>query len=814
MTDDSLRPLASEALANRCDPASLAFETTAELEGPSGIVGQERAAQALAFGVGVAHEGYNVFVMGAAGSGRHTLVQGLLAERARAAATPSDWVYVNNFAARHQPIAIELPPGRGAALKQDMEHLLEELRAAIPAVFESEEYAHRIEQIDTEFTERHEKEVAALGQDASHAGIALLRTPAGFTFAPLKNGEVISAEDFNQLSEAERERIAEVISGLQQRLEKLVRMTLRWRKERNERVRQLNRDMILLSVGQPVEEITQRYGEFPKVVEYLGAVRTDVLENADDFRRPPEGAPGLLGLGAQAAERELRRYAVNLLVDRSGATGAEVVLADHPTYANLVGRIEHVQHLGSLVTDFTLVKPGALHRANGGYLVLDALKVLTQPFAWEALKRTLTRREIRIESLGELWGVASTVSLEPDPIPLAVKVVLLGERYLYYLLQALDPDFRRLFEVVADFEEAFDRTAETSRAFAGMVAGLARHDGLLPLERAAVARAIDYAARRAGDARKLSADVGTLARVLREADFLARQAKRTVVTAFDLESAMAGQRARSDRLRRRVHEAILRGTVLIDTAGAKVGQVNGLSVVELGEFPFAEPTRITATTRVGDGRVIDIQREVELGGAIHSKGVMILSQFLAARFSGNRPHSLAASLAFEQTYSQVDGDSASLAELCALLSSLAGLPIRQSLAVTGSVNQLGEVQAIGAVNEKIEGFFDICAARGLGGAEGVIIPAANVEHLMLREDVVAAAAGGKFNVYPVRHVDEAIELLTGVPAGDPELTAAGPQHTVNGRVAARLKEYAALRREGLPATAGQRPKKRGWDGRK
>ncbi len=815
MTGDGPLPLPSEALANRCDPASLAFETTAELDGPGGIVGQERAAQALAFGVGVAHEGYNVFVMGAAGSGRRTLVQSALGERARAAATPSDWVYVNNFAAPHEPIAIELPPGRGVALKRDMEHLLAELRAVIPAVFESEEYAHRVEQIDTEFTERHEHEVAALGQDASHEGIALLRTPAGFTFAPLKNGEVISAEDFNQLPEAERLRIGETISGLQQRLEKVVRMTLRWRKERNERVRQLNRDMILLSVGQLVEEITQRYGAFPRVVEYLGVVRADVLENADDFRRPPEGGPAMPGLGAPSADRELRRYAVNLLVDRSGAAGAEVVFADHPTYANLVGRVEHMQHLGTLVTDFTLVKPGALHRANGGYLVLDALKVLTQPFAWEALKRTLTRREIRIESLGELWGVPSTVSLEPEPIPLAVKVVLLGERSLYYLLQALDPDFRRLFEVVADFEEALDRTAETSRAFAQMVAGLVRHVGLLPLERGAVARAIDYAARRAGDAHKLSADVGALARLLSEADFIARQGNRAVVAASDLEAAIAAQRARADRLRRRVHESILRGTVLIDTAGAKLGQVNGLSVVDLGEFPFAEPTRITATTRVGDGRVIDIQREVELGGAIHSKGVMILSQFLAARFSGSRLHSLAASLAFEQTYSRVDGDSASLAELCALLSSLAGLPIRQSLAVTGSVNQLGEVQAIGAVNEKIEGFFDICTARGLTGAEGVIIPAANVAHLMLRDDVVAAAAGGKFNVHAVRHVDEAIELLTGTPAGDPELTTAGPQHTVNGRVAARLKEFAALRREpSAPGAAGQRPRKRGWNGRK
>ena len=801
--------LAAEALARRCDPAALAFETTAELDGPSAIVGQERAAQALAFGIGVPHEGYNVFVMGPAGSGRRTLVQSALEARAAAAPTPSEWVYVNNFAAPHRPIAIELPPGRGAALKRDMEHLVDELRAAIPGVFESEEYAHRVQQIDTEFTDRHERSVGELGQDAAGQGIALLRTPAGFTFAPLKDGEVISAEDLNRLPEEEKKRIGDTIAVLQERLEKLVRQTLRWRKERNDRVRQLNRDMTLLAVGQLVEELTQRYAAFPKVVQHLEAVRHDVLDHADDFRRPPEGVPAMLALGAQVDERELRRYAVNLLVDRSDRQGAEVVLADHPTYANLIGRIEHVQHLGTLVTDFTLVKAGALHRANGGYLVLDALKVLTQPFAWDALKRALSRREIRIESIGELWGFAATVSLEPEPMPLDAKVVLLGERHVYYLLQALDPDFRRLFRVVADFEEAVDRTPETAAAFARMIAALARRDGVRPLDRGAVARAIDYAARRAGDARKLSADVDAMVRLLREANFLAGEAQRATVTGADVEAAIAGKRARSDRLKRQVQEAVLRGTVLIDTSGAQVGQVNGLAVIELGEFPFAEATRITATTRVGDGQVIDIQSEAELGGAIHSKGVMILSQFLAARFSGNRPHSLAASLAFEQTYSRVDGDSASLAELCALLSSLAGLPIRQSLAVTGSVNQLGEVQAIGAVNEKIEGFFELCAARGLTGEQGVIIPAANAEHLMLREEVVAAAAAGRFHVYPVRDIDEAIELLTGVPAGDPAAPAGALAPTVNGRVALRLREFAALRERAAPRMPERRRRQRG-----
>jgi lon-related putative ATP-dependent protease len=739
--------LPPEALQRRCDPARLAFETTAELEPTEGIVGQERAAQALDFGIAIAREGYNVFVMGPAGSGKRTLVKSALGERAAKAPPPPDWVYVNNFTASHRPIAIELPPGRGARLRDDMARLVDELRSAIPAVFESDEYAHRLEQVDAEFSDRHEKALNEIGADAGRQNIALLRTPAGFTFAPLKDGEIIGAESFSELPEEERQRIGEAIAALQGRLEKLVRDVLRWRKERNERVRQLNRDMVLLAVGQLVEELIQRYADFPKVAAYLHDVQRDVLENADDFRRP-EGGPAIPGLAA--ADRELRRYVVNVLVDRSTADGTPVVFADHPTYANLAGRIDHVQHFGTLVTDFTLIKAGALHRANGGYLVLDALKVLTHPFSWDALKRALDRCDVRIEALGELWGLAATVSLEPEPIPLAVKVVLLGERYIYYLLQALDPDFRRLFQVVADFEDSLDRTAATADAMARMIAGLARREELLPFDCDAVARTIDRASRLAGDARKLSAEVGALARLLREADHLARASHRAAVSGEDIERAIAGQRARADRVKRRLQEAILRGTVLIDTEGVKVGQVNALSVIELGEFPFAAPTRITATTRVGDGEVIDIQREAALGGAIHTKGVMILSQFLAARFSANRPHSLAASLTFEQTYAQVEGDSASLAELCALLSSLAGLPIRQSLAVTGSVNQLGEVQAIGAVNEKIEGFFDVCAARGMAAEPGVLIPASNVEHLMLREDVVAAARAGKFNVYPVR----------------------------------------------------------------
>jgi lon-related putative ATP-dependent protease len=552
--------------------------------------------------------------------------------------------------------------------------------------------------------------------------------------------------------------------------------------------------MTLLAVGHVVDDLKVRYQEMPRVVEYLEAVQHDVLDHADDFRKPAE-IPNAPGQMAQREGLSLRRYSVNVLVENGAPDGAPLVSEDHPTFQNLIGRIEHIAQLGTLVTDFNLIKPGALHRANGGHLLIDAVKILTQPFAWEGLKRALLRKEIRIESLGDMYSLVSTVSLEPEAIPLQTKVVLFGDRFVYYLLQAYDPDFGKLFRVAADFGDDFERDRSNTDAFARLLAAQAAREGLLPLDRSGVARAVDFASRYAGDGRKLTAQVRRIADLLAEADHAARSAGRSVIVAGDIAGADAAQRDRSDRVRERIEEEILRGSLLIDTDGAKVAQVNGLSVVTLGDYSFGAPTRITATTRLGDGQVIDIQREVELGGAIHSKGVLILSAFLAARFSGNRPHSLAASLVFEQTYGEVEGDSASLAELCALLSSLADVPIRQSLAVTGSVNQLGEVQPIGAVNEKVEGFFEICHARGLTGTQGVLIPATNVDELMLRDDVIAAARDGAFRIFPVRTVDEAIEVLTGLPAGDAEPVGEGPQSSVNGRVAARLREYSTARRK-------------------
>jgi lon-related putative ATP-dependent protease len=491
----------------------------------------------------------------------------------------------------------------------------------------------------------------------------------------------------------------------------------------------------------------------------------------------------------------LRRYQLNVLVDNSQAKGAPIVYEDHATYQNLIGRVEHLSEMGALVTDFTLIKAGALHRANGGYLVIDALNLLAQPYAWEGLKRALRSHDVRIESLGQALSLTSTVSLEPQPVPLDIKVVLIGERLLYYLLFQYDPDFAQLFKVAADFDDQVDRNGENCQLYARMVATLAHREKLRPLDRTAVARVLEHAARLAGDAEKLSIHLRTMIDLLREADYWASAEGCPITTNQHVERAIDKEIHRADRLRERVHEEILRGTLLIDTQGSRVAQVNGLSVIDLGNFAFGHPSRVTATVRLGKGDVVDIEREVKLGGAIHSKGVLILSSFLASRYARNEPLSLSASLVFEQSYGVVEGDSASVGELCALVSALAAIPIKQSLAITGSVNQHGEVQAIGGVNEKIEGFFDVCAARGLTGEQGVIIPAANVKHLMLRKDVVQAAVEGAFHVYAIQTADEAISLLTGLAAGEPDGRGQYPAGSVNRLVEERLIELSRLRQK-------------------
>jgi lon-related putative ATP-dependent protease len=789
-----LQPLRAETLRARLNLEHWKFRTTAELEELPEVIGQARATEAIRFGIGMRSDGYNLYVLSPPGTGGQGIVRELLAKRAASEAVPSDWCYANNFEQPHRPRVLRLPPGMGARLRDDMNELVDDLESTIPAAFESEEYRARRRELEQSLKERHEKPFEELGREATEHGIALVHTPTGMALAPMRKGEVMSPADFRKLPAEEQQRIEQDIATLQRKLERVVEQIPQWRRESQQRIRELDRDTVMAAVGQAITTLKKRYADYPEVLEYLAAVQRSVIENADDFRRGEEGGETtLFGVSISPAAREAtarRRYRVNLLIDNGHATGAPVEYVDNPSHPELIGRIEHLAQMGALVTDFTLIKPGALHKSNGGYLVLDARRVLMQPFAWEGLKRCLSSNEIRVESLAQALSLVSTVSLEPEPIPLNVKVVLVGERVLYYLLYNVDPDFRELFKVAADFEEDMDRTPETQELQARLVATIARREKLLPLDRDAVGRVLEHGSRQAADAEKFSIRTQDIADLLREADYWARESGRETVQSADVQHAIDTRVHRGGRVRERLQQEIRRGTILIDVAGVKTGQVNALSVVTLGDADFGYPTRISARVRLGKGEVIDIQREVELGGPIHSKGVLILSGFLGARYSGDRPLSLAASLVFEQTYGAVEGDSASCAELCALLSALADVPLKQNLAITGSVNQYGEVQAIGGVNEKIEGFFDICESRGLTGEQGVVIPRANMKHLMLREDIVDACRESRFRVYSVAAVDEAVELLTGIAAGERDANGVFPQGSVNERVERRLVQLA------------------------
>jgi lon-related putative ATP-dependent protease len=526
-------------------------------------------------------------------------------------------------------------------------------------------------------------------------------------------------------------------------------------------------------------------------------MQRDIIENADEFLNPPESPlAALMGIPqphVTSGPLVFRRYQVNLFVDHSSSQGAPVVYEDHPTYQNLVGQVEYLSHLGALSTDSNLIRAGALHQANGGYLILDALKVIAQPYAWEALKRALRSGQLRIESLGQMLSLVSTASLEPQSIPLQVKVILLGERFLYYLLSRFDPEFDELFKVGADFEERMDRISDNDLLYARMIATLVRQEELLPLDAEAVARVIEHSSRMAGDSGKLLTHQRSLADLLRESDYWAHVASQSTVRVGDVQRAIDARIHRSDRVSKRLREEVLDGTILVDTSGERIGQVNGISVIDMGQFAFGHPSRITARVRMGKGEVIDIEREVELGGPIHSKGVLILSGFLNSRYVPDRPLSLSASLVFEQSYGPVEGDSASCAELFALLSAIAEVPVRQSLGVTGSVNQHGQVQAIGGVNEKVEGFFEVCNERGLTGEQGVIIPASNIRHLMLKREVVDAVQAGKFHVYAINTIDEGIEILIGMPAGERGPSGTFPAGSVNEKVEARLTDFSQKR---------------------
>lgn len=768
-------------LYRRCDPDIFDFHTTDELPATTEIIGQERAVDAIEFGIDIQRPGYNLFVLGESGSGRHSVVRRILEANAAREALPSDWCYINNFTEANKPRLLRVPAGRGSQLKRDMQRFVAELSTAIQSAFESDEYRLRLEAINNAFKEKEEAALQELGKAASADGVVLLRTPHGFVFAPVSGEEAMSHEEFDKLPEEEKARIGKLIEDHSERLRQLMLQLPRWRRDTQSQIKEASREFLSLAVGHLIDELRDNYSDLPEVLAFLDDVTNDVIEEGEQLREQPK-SDGDSSSSVISGSLSTLRYQVNLLVDNAGVSAAPVVYEDNPIYPNLVGRVDHIAQMGTLLTNFTLIKPGALHRANGGYIVLDALKLLMQPYAWEGLKRSLQANQVRIESLGQAWGLVSTISLEPEPMPLKVKVVLIGERRIYYLLKALDPDFAELFKIPADFENELPRDDDSSRQFAEYLATLIRGAGLRPFDREAVARIVEHAARLCEDAERLTANRRQMMDLLQEADHWAGKAGRQSVQREDVETALAARIRRVDRIRCKYQEEILRNTLLISVTDSRVGQVNGLAVLSLDDFMFAHPVRITATARVGEGDVIDIEREAELGGPIHSKGVMILSSFIGARYSRTVPLSLAASLVFEQSYGPVEGDSASMAELCALLSVLSDVPIRQSLAITGSVNQFGDMQAIGAVNEKIEGFFDICQARGLAGGQGVLIPASNVKHLMLRQEVISACAAGKFFVYAAHNVDEAIELLTGIPV-----------ETINTKVAAQLAVLSAAR---------------------
>lgn len=790
-----MRKLTTEELYRSVTFEGLDFESSDDLPPLEEYLGQARAIRSMAFGVGIRRDGFNLYALGPHGAGKREIIEKFLDREAAGQPCPDDWCYVNNFDEPNKPKALTVPSGKAFELRRRMKRVIEELEDVLLATFEGEEYQTRRQQVTQEFESVHVAALDAVSREARERGVAMLRSQTGFGFAPLDGEEVMPPEAFAQLPEEERERFNAIIEELQGDLQKVLRQAPRHRRELAQRSRELDEQFASFVVRPLIDEVRERFSSEQQVLDYLDRVERDMIENAralvahdedgDEDEGEHESWREAAGRGSPTD-----RYLVNVIVDRCDDDGAPVVVADNPTYANLIGRVEHVQRMGALATDFGLIKPGALHRANGGYLVLEARRLLANPFAWDGLKRALRAGKIKIESTAEAAGMANVATLEPEAIPLDIKVVLTGDALTYSLLSAHDPDFSKLFKVVADFEGEMARAAESEEHYARFIADEVKREELLPFDRSGIARVLERTARLAGDSEKLSLHRTDVRDLLRESDYWARQAGRVRVGVEEVQQAIDAKIHRADRIRERMQEQILRGTVLIDSAGEAVGQINGLSVLQLGDFAFGKPTRITARVRMGRGQLIDIEREVDLSGPIHSKGVMILGGYLGHTYARDLPLALSASLVFEQSYGGVDGDSASLAELCALLSAIADVPIRQSLAVTGSINQLGAVQAIGGVNEKIEGFFDVCRARGLTGDQGAVIPESNVVHLMLRRDVVEAVGAGKFHIWAVENVDQGLEVLTGVAAGHPDATGLFPEQSLHRRVSERLAHLA------------------------
>lgn len=790
------------SLRRMCDPKSLAFSTTADLTPFDGMIGQSRALEALDLGARIDKPGFNLFVLGERGTARHGTVRSLIESYAQKMPSPADWIYVANWEQPDRPHAISLPAGRALKFKLALDAAIDELMALVPAVYESADYQARRRVALEESSAAQEKAFEGLSEKARGQNIALLRTQTGFTFAPVVDNNVITPDAFNALPEEKRKEFIGHIESLQQELALLLERVPLWDRERRQKMSALDQEFARRVITNVMKDVAGGIADLTEVRDHVDAMTEELIRHFGMFRA--SGPTRKDEATAEPSQQEdddprLRRFRVNLFVGDGEKTCAPVIVEDNPSLGNLIGRIEQQAQMGALFTDFSLIRPGSLHMANGGFLLIDARRLLIEPYAWEMLKRSLRARAVSIESPTDRMSIMSTQGLRPDAIPLSTKVILFGDRRLYYTLFEGDPDFSELFKVAVDFEDTVDWTPETTTSYAQLIGSIARHEGLRPLSADAVALVIEELAREAEDSTKLSLRIGTLADHLREAEFWSAQSGHKVIDAADIDRATDAWTRRHDRARLQGQEMIEREIMLVDTAGAKVGQINGLAVMSLGGYAFGKPSRITASVRVGSGEVIDVEREVALGGPLHSKGVLILGSFLSSRYARDLPPSLHASLVFEQSYGGVDGDSASSTELYALLSALAQVPIRQNIAVTGSVNQRGEVQAIGGVNEKIEGFFALCESRGLDGTHGVLIPRANVQHLMLEREVVDAVRQGKFHVFSASTIDEGIELLTGLPAGERDTSGNYPAGTINRLVEDRLIAFAEARRRFIQA---------------
>lgn len=795
----AITKLTSEQLYRKCDAAKFDFTTTADLEERLSALGQDRAICAVELGINIKSRGYNLFCLGPEGTGKTSLVKRILEKEGKLRPTPDDWAYVYNFDEPHKPLAINFPAGAAAGFAKDMEEFAYAMEHDLPEAVKNELYEEQLGIIREKYQEKRNDYVKVLQKKAKGKKVSLLHMPMGVVVAPMKNGEIISPDVFDTLSDDEKNEIMADLNAMQEEIAQHQDDAPGWEEKQTEEIKKLQEKLVKDAIKKPINDIKQKYRGNKKVAEYLKAVQHYILENIPSFvpnydqdskpQTEEEPMAGLLSqLKNQQEEDKYSKFKVNVVVKNVPDSGAPIVLLDHPTQGNLVGKVERIQQFGALITDFTLIKGGALHRANGGFLLIDARKLLLQPYSWDSLKRALASKEIKIEAPSEDTSF-STISLDPQPIPLDVKVVMTGDAELYDLLSERDPDFSDYFKVEADFGMIIDRTDENEVEYAKLIGSLTKKKNLRSLNKQAVARVIEYSSRLADDSEKLTAHVSSIGDLLKEADYWARKSKASQIGKNHVDQAIKSQIYRSDRVNRAMLEQIDKGTILLDVKGERVGQINGLVVYNFTRNSFGKPTRITTQVRLGRGEFINIEREVAMSGPIHSKGVLILQALIANRFAKRSPLSLSASIVFEQSYGGVDGDSASSTEYYCMLSAIANLPIKQSLAVTGSINQFGEIQPIGGVNEKIEGFFEVCKYNGLTGKQGVIIPRTNVVNLMLREDVLEAVENGQFSIYAIDDVDDGIELLTGIPAGKADRRGRFPKGTVNYMVQQSLEEY-------------------------